>query len=198
MSEWAQKNYRDNSLPWISGGLVGVLAFLATFLLVRHFLIFGQPWKPPVELEPWKVEMWINLNAHHVPIDESLDTADSGAIVASRDIISGLGGRYTFLYVLPPILLFTAGLFHAAARQSGLSWFASSASGAMVSIGYAVATFVAVGTSSFQKTAFGIQARIGPAFVESFAFAALGYPIVFGGLGGFVYFIGTQLNHKVR
>lgn len=180
--------------PLFPGLVLGVLAFAATYLLIQDFVAYGAQLNIGLDLSDFQYNAWYVLNAHHVPIAQ---TASSGGetlpLGSSVNIIAESEQWYQFLYLIPPIPLFVAGLLLAdrvgGQYKAGYSFL----NGAFVALGYLVTTLIVTWISAVSSAGFGFTARVGPAFGEAFLIAGLIYPIVFGGIGGLAHYVTQQL-----
>lgn len=157
------------ALAWILGYLLTyaviagrIEAFQGSFL-GRIAELFG------LEVPTWTVVGWVFYNAHFV------NTAAGGG---TGSAIGGDGGFTPLLYVVPPLLLFAAGL--AVGRASGAVDAANSAlDGATVVVGYLPLSVV--GVFLFEATVAGTA--VGPSLAPGVLLAGVLYPAVFGAAG---------------
>lgn len=168
-------------LPWVSGLFRGVLFALISGVLVLLVLYVDavaagrtevlQSGDAAGDLGGY-VFLWTVMSAHLVSIE--------GAGVAVN-LVSGFDGALPDLvyYLTPALSLFLAGRF--VARSNGhadMSNEALGTMGALVVVGYAPVMVGVAVLSEYQG--------VGPSMVETVAFAALGFPLVFGFLGGYL------------
>ena len=160
----------------VAGTLAWVLGYFLTFVVTsgrieafqgsclgRVAELFG------IEIPTWKVVGWIFYNAHFV------DTAAAGG---TGSALGGDGGFTPLLYVVPPLVLFAAGL--AVGRASGAEDVANAAlDGATVLVGYLPLSVI--GVLLFEATVAGTT--VGPALVPGVLLAGVLYPAVFGAAG---------------
>lgn len=162
------------------GAVAGALAWLLGYLLayavasgrIREFQgsflgqvadLFG------LEVPTWKVVGWVFYNAHFV------DTVAGGG---AGSAIGGDGGFTALLYVVPPLVLFAAGL--AVGRAGGIDDVAASAlSGATVLVGYLPLSVL--GVFLFETTLAGTT--VAPSLGAGILLAGVLYPAVFGATG---------------
>jgi hypothetical protein len=172
-----------NWVRWGFGALLGVAAFLATALLVNDFVGYTQPANLAVELNAVERTAWYQLSAHHVPIAESLSTPERVSVLRDASSLIGVrGGIHQFLYLLPPIPLYVAGLVFA------MQTYKSGTAGVYLAAGYLPACLLLAWLSSVSTGALGMSASIGPGLTETFFIAGLAYPLFFGALGGLTHF----------
>lgn len=171
---------RTDRLPLVPGAVAGVvswlLGYLFTYVLtasdirdspVRQFIqAFGG------DLPVWRVVGWVFFNAHFVP------TNFEGFFGGARSFIGGEGGFTPLLYVVPPLLLFAAGL--AVGRASGVR----------EALEDSVRAGLAVVPAYFLLSALGIVLfaveGAAPDTVAGLFLAGLVYPAVFGVIGAVV------------
>lgn len=157
------------ALAWILGYLLTyavtagrIEAFQGSFL-GRVAELFG------LEVPTWTVVGWVFYNAHFVT---------TGAGGGTGSAIGGDGGFTPLLYVVPPVLLFAAGL--AVGRASGAVDAANSAvDGATVALGYLPLSVL--GLFLFEATVAGTA--VGPSLAPGILLAGVLYPAVFGAVG---------------
>jgi len=167
------------------GAAAYLLGYLVTFLTqgdrieaqlrgVNFFtdLFGGDP------IPTWQGVGWVFYNAHFV--DTEIPALVGGA--RSMNLISQAdGGSIGWLFVLPPLLLFAAGL--AAGRVSGATdAVAGAKSGALVAAGYL--PLAVIGAFLF-RYAVG-DGTVAPTLVTAVLLAGAVYPAVFGSIGGAV------------
>lgn len=179
------------SPPLFAGFLAGVGAFVGVFLLVQDFVSYGHAGFD-VGVADWQVTSWYTLAAHHVPLSESISGSRAG-MRETTNLISTSGGRFRFLYLLPPLVLFLAGVLVAVASGDRSSGVRAAGNGALLVVGYGAVSMLAALFAAKSQSGFGATARLGPSIFESFVFAAVLYPLVFGALGGLAYYVVTQL-----
>lgn len=189
MASWVSRKF-----PLFPTILVGIAAFGVTFLLVREFISYGGTVATAVAVEQWQLDAWYTLGAHHVELTESASTGQGqSGIVARTNLIEASGGRFQFLYLLPPIVLFVAGLIlasHARGAQTGRHCFQA---GAAVAFGYILPVLAVAMLSAVTESGFGLSARLGPALLPSIFLAGAAYPIIFGGAGGLANYVAQRL-----
>ncbi|WP_049983586.1 hypothetical protein [Halorubrum sp. BV1] len=167
------------------GAATYVLGYLVTFLTqsgrvedqlrgVNFFAdLFGRD-----PIPTWQGVGWVYYNAHFV--DTEIPALVGGA--RSMNLISQAdGGSLGWLFVLPPLLLFVAGI--AAGRFSGATDAVVGArSGALVVAGYL--PLAVIGAFLFRR-AMG-DGTVAPTLVTAVLLAGAVYPAVFGSIGGAV------------
>ena len=164
-------------LPYRAGAGAGVgavlLGYLVTVLLTatRAVDVVGTGPAPTDTLPGWKAVGWLFYNAHGVGVR----FADAGGTVGV-DFVEASGGSLAVLYVVPPVALLLAGGV-VALRAGETSPKRAALAGVTVVTGYAVALLVG-------SLLFG--ASLGPytAAPATPLLSAVGYPLVFGAMGG--------------
>ena len=168
----------DRELPVGIGAAAGVGAWLLGYVFT--FVIAGSRIRDsPVrqvfeafgaEIPTWKVVGWVWYNAHFV------DTVSEGLLGGSTNYIGG-DGFTPLLFVVPPLLLFVAGL--AVGRASGARDATEGAlAGLTVALGYFVLSVVGV-------FLFGVDGgSVAPAVGSGIVVAGVLYPLVLGVVGG--------------
>ena len=124
----------------------------------------------------WRGVGWVFYNAHFVDVDVP------SLVGAARSVnfISQSDGGFTYLYVVPPLLLLVAGV--AIARAAGATTPADGAqSGALAVAGYFA--LAVIGAFLF-RYAVGDGGSVAPTLVTAALLAGLVYPAVFGAVGG--------------
>lgn len=166
----------------LSGITVYFLGYAATYSLVASQVadslaglnalvsLFGESTIPT-----WKAVGWVFYNAHFVALEIPLP----GGSTVSRDLIAAQNAPL-LLYLLPPMLLTLAGLFVARQARSLDSVRDGVRAGASITASYLLVTVV--GLFVVSTTTFGTT--VGPDLLGGAALAGLGYPLVFGSLGG--------------
>lgn len=171
----------------------GVLAYFAQYVVA--FALLGprtgtalravtvelegsDPAALPSLVEPtiptWKAVGWIIHSAHNakllVPLPEY-------RVTAAVNLVAQAGGGYQLLYLLPPIILLVAGYLVArTSRTYGAQ--GEQFTGASVALGY-LPCCIAGGLI------FSVAIPpVAPDLLQSILYAGLGYPVVFGWLGG--------------
>jgi hypothetical protein len=166
-------------LPYGAGAVAGVCAvlfgYLVTVLLTATRALDAIGGAAPTGglagLTGWKAVGWLFYGAHGVAVRFS-----TTAGVTSVDFVGTSGGSLVFLYVVPPATLLLAGGL-TAARAGARRPKRAAASGATVVVGYAVALLA--GSVLLGATFDGATATPGLPL-----FPAVGYPLVFGAMGG--------------
>lgn len=172
LADWPRALYR--------GSLFGLGAWLVALLVVGGVAMAGDlPFTDVVPL--WKGWAWYFLDAQFVPVVRT-----GGSRTVTLDLLALVGSPLTPLArPTPPLVLVGAG---AVALRDGLFEDAPYAVGAALLPGYLVPTVAAAVLGAHTLT-FGaggftlrqtVAAELGPTLVA----VAVGYPLVFGGLGG--------------
>lgn len=122
----------------------------------------------------WKAVGWFLHSAHNAKLIAPLP--DLGQTL-TLNLVARTGGQYQLLYLLPPIVLLVAG-FVVARTATTYGARGEQYTGASVALGYlpccvAGGLLFSVGTPT-----------ISPSLVTSILYAGVGYPVVFGYLGG--------------
>lgn len=122
----------------------------------------------------WKAVGWFLYGSHNVAVIGAFPER-VGSV--SLNVLARAGGEYRLLYLLPPVVLTVAGYLVArTTRTYGAR--GEQVAGASVALGY-VACCVAGGLL------FSLRIPpVGPDLIATIFFAGLGYPVVFGWLGG--------------
>lgn len=168
-------------VPWVAGLFRGVLFALITGVLVLLVLYLDAVAAgDTTALESTDsagnfgayVFVWTVLSAHLV----SVENAEMAV-----NLITAFEGEFPDIvyYLTPALSLFLAGRF--VARSNGhadMSNEALGTLGALVVVGYAPVMVGVAVLSEYQG--------VGPSFVEAVLFAGIGYPLVFGFLGGYL------------
>lgn len=165
------------SLPYRTGTVAGtgaaLVGYLTTVLLTatRAREVVGSGPAPIDTLPGWKAAGWLFYNAHGVGIR----FADASGTVGI-DFVEASGGTLAPLYAVPPVVLLVAGGITAfRAGETGPK--RAAAAGVTVVTGYAVAL---VAGSLLLGASPGSYAAA-PALP---LVPAVGYPLVFGAMGG--------------
>lgn len=188
------KQNQEYSIPWFPGLLLGIGAFLASYFLVQDYLSYGYTLNAAVELEEWQKQTWYLFSAHRVPIVESASSNGESMLMGPKvNLIEQAEPRFQFLYLIPPMPLFAAGLIMADHMGGRYKASYSFLNGATIALGYGLASLFLAWYSAETVSALGVTARLGPSFVDTFVFAVLGFPIVFGGFGGLAHYASKQL-----
>jgi len=175
----------NDGRPYAAGALAGVLAwvlgYVLTYLLtatdlddsaLNAFIEFAEG-----ESATYELVGWVFYNAHFVDVRY----VNVAPFSPPRNFIGGEDGFTVLLYVLPPLLLFGAGL--AVCRYRDVADTAEGAvTGALVLPGYLVLSVA--GVFLFEVTVG--DASGAPALLPALVVAGLLYPAVFGAAGGAV------------
>ena len=165
------------SLPHRTGAVAGagsvLVGYLTTVLLAATRALDAVEVGPaPTEgLSGWKAVGWLFYNAHGVGVR----FADADGAVAV-DFVEASGGALAPLYLVPPAVLLLAGGV-TTLRTDGAGPKRAAVAGATVVTGYAAALLIG-------SPLFG--ASLGPYAAAPAApvLAAVGYPLIFGAMGG--------------
>lgn len=129
---------------------------------------------------------WLFLSGHLVDISVSVTGAGAGGTI---DFLDLFGSESLFptavYYAIPPAVLFLAG--RATARTYGsdrLSTEQLALTGATIAGGYLPAALVGSLLLARTEEYLGATVTVGPDPVSAVLFAGIGYPLLFGGLGG--------------
>lgn len=124
---------------------------------------------------------WVFFNAHFV---------DIAAAGQSVNLLSVFGGFTTIptlvYYAVPALLLLATGRNVAKKARSGASDGERAAAGVTVLAGYLPLAVVASFVLTLEVGALGTTGSIGPDTGSALLFAGIAYPLVFGGLGGYL------------
>jgi len=144
---------------------------------------------------------WLFYNAHFVPLSTG-EFAYTGQPLASNLLIVAQDPLYLLLFLVPPVTLVLSGIgvsrntlrrMTTISPSLGLKLPHSAVRGMSVIMGYLPAVIV----GAFVFTADPIDERaalLAPELLLSFLVAGLLYPIVFGGLGGWIALKRTEAN----
>lgn len=175
----------ESTAPVAAGALAGIVAWVIGYGLaylvaagrIREQLAGLNTIVGLLEggtLPTWKAVAWLYFNAHFVDVRLAAAGRQEGMSLLSR-----AAGDASLLYLLPPLaLLCCAALAMGALNVSSLR--RASIGGAASSVGYAVA---ALATAALSAHAFGIVV-VSVGLATAVALAGVGYPLVFGTLGG--------------
>jgi hypothetical protein len=184
----------DRSSPaWVAGLVAGVLAFGATFLLVREFVRYGHGFSAGVGVEDWQLQAWFSLGAHHVPVQSTVSGEAGSAVAESTNPIAASSPRFNFLYLVPPVSLFVGGVLLADRRGGEHSPGYSMVNGATIFVGYVIAALAVGIFSAWSSSALGVSGRVGPGILRTFVLAGLAYPMGFGALGGLAHHVAKNV-----
>lgn len=170
--------------PVVPGAIAGagawVLGYLLTYLFVatdietsplnRLIEFFGG------ESATYELVGWVFYNAHLVTVSYT----GAGPLSPPPSFVGG-DGFTPFLYVVPPALLFVAGL--AVGRSAGVT---DPTDGAIAGVLVTPAYLVLAAVGAVVVTVSVGDASGGPNLVQALLVAGLVYPAVCGGLGGVV------------
>ena len=172
----------ESTPPLVHGAIAGAVAWLIGYVLT--YAVAGTRLRESglnaiIELSEgesaaYELVGWVFFNAHFVDV---VYTGIGRALPASY--IGGEDGFTLALYLVPPALLFAAGL--AVARAQGVADPTRGAAlGALVAPGYLLLCLI--GAFLFRVSALGATGE--PEFLTAVILAGVIYPAVFGALGG--------------
>jgi len=168
------------------GGLIyGVIAAVISAIGVIGLFVMRVASKN-VDLPNWSDEAtgkfisWAFYNAHTVPVEQTVRGA-SGVETINLLKLYPVGDTLLF-HAIPAVLLFLAGYSVATRVRSQLDAVNGVLAGASVLVGYGL---IAVAGVFFLKVTQGSY-TIQPSLNKTAMFMVAGYPIIFGGLGGFL------------
>ena len=174
-------------LPFRAGAVVGALAYLSGYLLtyaitagrIRSELarmdvnaalsLFGSS-----GVTPWQIAGWFYYGAHFVDVSVTSSEMDLSTEVVELTA----GDARVYLFVLPPVLLLTAGSIAARLAHADRPTIAATA-GLTVLPGYFALAFV----GAFLTQVTVVIAAVGPELTTALV-AGFCYPLVFAPLGG--------------
>lgn len=169
------------SIPWVSATIIGisyvVVAIVGMLLLLGLDVVLttdDAAGLPEFGSGRWLAQSiaWTFYEVHAVPVNGGVGNFNL------LDAIEG-GVPTTAYYLVPALASFMSG--RSIARSNGhadMSNEALGVLGAMTVVGYGGLLFVGLFVSEWKG--------IGPATAEGIVFAVLGFPIVFGFLGGYL------------
>lgn len=169
------------SVPWVSATIIGISYLFLAFVVVPIVMVLDIVLiSPDGSILPdfgsgrafVQALVWSFYNAHAVPITGN---ANSLNLI---DLLDGGLPTATY-YLVPAVASFMGG--RSIARANGhadMSNESLGALGAMMVVGYGGVMFLGVFLSEWRGVA--------PATAEGILFAALGFPLVFGFLGGYL------------
>jgi len=172
----------------LRAGIFGFVFFCAGVAGIHSVL--GDIRPTEVERYGLRYAIWIFLDAHNVGLVEAASHSGSTEIVSSFSITerSEITEIAAFSSLFAPMVAAAAGFVYAS-RERSRKLTSALFDGASIAIGYIVAVAIAVLYAREEASALGIQGILMLDIVDALLFAALGYPIVFGGIGGLLYFI---------
>lgn len=166
----------------LSGLTVYLLGYAATYSVAANEIfeavsgfngllqLFGQSPVPT-----WKAVGWVFYNAHFV----ALEVALPGGSTVSRDLLAAQNAPLA-LFVVPPLLLTIAGWFVARQARHLENVRDGIRAGASITASYLLAVVVGL----FVVSVTTVGTTVAPDLLSGAALAGLGYPLVFGSLGG--------------
>ncbi|WP_255149072.1 hypothetical protein [Halorarius halobius] len=163
-------------LPFGVGAVAGVAAWVLTYLFTYVLTssdIENSFLAQFSDIPTWKIVGWVFYNAHLATTN-----FDVGFVSGTTNTIGGDGGFTPLLYVVPPVLLFIAGL--AVGRYSGATddTVRTAVAGATPVIGYGVLSVVCVFLFATEN--------VTPDPITGILLAGVLYPVLFGALGAVV------------
>ena len=190
---------KASSIRWGSAIFWGVTAFVVGYLLTRHFVLMGESPETVYEASENTVSGWYYYNAQMVSLVEHGEVFGESIRGGEFDLIdSDSASEYhSFLYVIPPIVLTFCGVLHTAGQGRVRSISAAAVEGATIAVGYLVTVLVGLVLFAESEAALGISATLRPDIISSFLIAGIVYPVLFGVLGGVLYFV-AQGNINIR
>jgi hypothetical protein len=173
----------DHDVPLVVGAAAGAAAELVGYVLV--FIITSGSLRDSGlrqaldalggDLPTWKAVGWVFFNAHFVETQFDLGVFGSSA----GSFVGGEDGFTVLLYVIPPLVLVAAGL--AVGQYGDIEKPVEALTGA---VGIVLGYLVRVVIDLFVFRAGGGDA--GPVLATGVLLAGLGYPLVFGTVGGLI------------
>ncbi|TKX61091.1 transporter [Halorubrum sp. ASP1] len=167
----------------VAGAVAYVLGYLVTYVTqsgrveeglsgINFFAdLFGGE-----TISVWRGVGWVFYNAHFVDVEvpSLIGAAQSVSFIAESD------GGFTYLYVVPPLLLLVSGV--AIARAAGAATPVGGARfGALATAGYL--PLALIGAFLF-RYAVGDGGSVAPTLVTAVLLAGIVYPALFGAVGG--------------
>ena len=129
---------------------------------------------------------WVFYNTHFVPLRASASSDVAGrSAELTVNFVTSQGGSWMILTIIPPVVLFLGGR-NVVSNTDTFDQKDSVLAGAMLVVGYL--PLALIGSLFFQT---GINGEtigtvsISPIFQQTILFAGVGYPVLFGGLGGY-------------
>ena len=162
--------YRVGAVVGVGAALVGYLTMVLLTATRALDAVEGGP-APTNALPGWKAVGWLFYNAHGV----GMRFADAGGTVGV-DFVEASGGSLAPLYVVPPVVLLVAGGI-TAFRAGETRPRRAAAAGVTVATGYALVLLA--GSLLFGASLGSYTAAPALPLVP-----AVGYPLVFGAMGG--------------
>ncbi len=164
--------------------LLGSVTFAGGRTLVENFAATDSV--PP----DWTVAGWVFYNTNLVTV--SVPTIPGVDMLRETNLLWSAGGVGLLLFVVPPMILTAAGF--AAARTAGSRGTAQLYAGASIAVGYAPLVIIGLFVFSFEYVAgagatpltsgMNSSALLTPNMLTALPVAGIGYPALFGGLGG--------------
>lgn len=125
---------------------------------------------------------WLFHSAHFVPLDVTNSVARFGTASVPNLVLAAEGSLVTLLLLLPPVLLAVAGGLASWGRPGSM---AGARRGATVAAGY-LPLAVAGALVFVAEPTLWRRGAVGPDLLASVLLMGLVYPVVFGGLGGWL------------
>lgn len=175
-----------DSIPIVQGAIAGALSFVGGYLVTLVLVAVVEAEETAEELI--EVSGWIFYNAQFVDVEQSAAGQTQSANYVTGSVVN-LDVPTLVYQLIPVVSLVLAGIV--VARQAGAVEIGEGAvAGAMLVAGVAVLAVVGTFVFAISQSALGATVETGPPLLESLLFVGVGYPVVFGGVGGA---IGTQL-----
>lgn len=173
------------------GLLIGFLAFVAGFLLTRHFVLLGPLPATEYNANEFSMAGWYFYNAHFVPLSETASLFGETATATGFDLIEAdeTSDYLRFLYVLPPITLFIAGVLSAVGYGKTYTISFAALNGASIVVGYLLAVIIGLFFFSESVVVLAASGTMRPSIGHAIIVAGIAYPAIFGALGGIAYFV---------
>lgn len=182
--------YSTYRIGWHRGAIYGILAFVVGFSLTWHFIGLGTVPRTAYNTSETTLAGWFYYNAQTVPLTETASFFGEDASQTGLNLINtGDASPYhKFLYLLPPGTLLFAGVLSAAAWGKTRTLSYAALNGASITVGYIVVIIGGIFFFSATESTFGATGTLRPSFLYSVIVAGLVYPLLFGSIGGLLYF----------
>jgi|GEM_PF-2394614 len=170
------------------GGLIyGIIAAgVGAAAVVGLFIVRVSPKNP--DFPNWsdkatgKFLSWAFYNAHTVPLERTVAAAGRTQTETFSLLKMYPVGDTLVFHVIPAVLLFLAGYSIANRTRRRLSATSGAIAGASVLVGYGIAAVAGVFVLKVTQNPYTFQ----PALSKTVALMVVGYPVAFGGIGGFL------------
>lgn len=177
-------------LPWQSGLILGIAAFVSGFLLSFYFVTLGPVPKPNFEVSNQTMAAWYYYNGQQVTLAEQITAFGESARVGGYNFLNDATIPYYDIIPLFPVLVLLPGGMLAAARWGKTRTLGYAAmNGASIFIGYGVAAVVGALVFRRRVSGFGVSGQIGPDIFQTIVWAGVIYPVVIGAIGGLLFFL---------